>query len=353
MGRLLFIYALPPLDSLLSARLVRNLAVEPLRSPISMPTDRFSRRNFVKALAASGLATANLVAAAQTGSLPTQVPDEQPTESAEVIADRERRMRWWHQARFGMFIHWGLYSVIGQHEWAMENEGIPIPQYELLAKHFTPRPNAAREWARLARKAGQKYMVMTSKHHEGFCMWDTKLTDYCAAKQGPQRDLVREFGDAAREEGMRVGLYYSLMDWHHPDGARCATDEAARQRFVDYTHGLIHELMSNYGKIDILWYDVRWPLNAREWRAKEMNEMVFKLQPEIIVNHRNGLPGDFSTPEQRIEAAKNGRAWESCMTLNDSWATKSPMTIGSPRKRSCEIWSRLARRRQLPSEHRS
>ena len=152
-----------------------------------MPIDAFSRRNFVKALAASDLGTAKLVAAAQTGSLPTQVPDEQPTESPQVVADRERRMRWWHQARFGMFIHWGLYSVIGQHEWAMENEGIPVPQYELLAQHFTPPPHAAREWARLARRAGQKYMVMTSKHHEGFCMWDTKLTDYCAAKQGPAK----------------------------------------------------------------------------------------------------------------------------------------------------------------------
>jgi alpha-L-fucosidase len=159
-----------------------------------------------------------------------------------------------------MFIHWGLYSVIGQHEWAKEVEGIPIPQYEILAKHFKPKPNAARDWARLAKAAGQKYMVMTSKHHEGFCHWDTKLTDYCAPKQGPGRDLVREFVDAARAEGLRVGFYYSLMDWHHPDGAICKTDPAARRRFVDYTHGLIRELMTNYGKIDILWYDVDWPL---------------------------------------------------------------------------------------------
>ncbi len=103
---------------------------------------------------------------------------------------------------------------------------------------------------------------MTTKHHEGFCHWDTKLTDYCAPKQGPGRDLVREFVDAARAEGLRVGFYYSLMDWHHPDGAICKTDPAARRRFVDYTHGLIRELMTNYGKIDILWYDVDWPLTA-------------------------------------------------------------------------------------------
>jgi alpha-L-fucosidase len=233
-----------------------------------------------------------------------------------------------------MFIHWGLYSVIGQHEWAMEVEGIPIPQYELVAKHFNPHPNAAREWARLAKRAGQKYMVMTTKHHEGFCMFDTKLTDYCAPKQGPGRDLVHEFVEAARAEGLRVGFYYSLMDWHHPDGAKCATDEGARQRFVAYTHGLIRELMSNYGKVDVLWYDVDWPLTAEQWESRKMNDMVFQLQPEIIVNNRNGLEGDFSTPEQHIEASKAGRAWETCMTLNESWGYqkaddewKTPKTI--------------------------
>src|ERR1700742_811578 len=234
-------------------------------------------------------------------------------------ADREQRMKWWHEARFGMFIHWGLYSLLGRHEWAMENEGIPVAEYEQLAKQFKPKPNAARDWARLARQAGQKYMVMTTKHHEGFCNFDTKLTNYCAPKQGPGRDLVKEFVDAARAEGLRVGFYYSLMDWHHPDGARCATDEAARRRFVDYTHGLIEELLTNYGKIDVLWYDVAWPLDAQGWESERMNEIVFQLQPEIIVNNRNKLQGDFSTPEQKIVAETNGRAWESCMTLNDSW----------------------------------
>jgi alpha-L-fucosidase len=215
--------------------------------------------------------------------------------------------------------HWGLYSVLGQEEWAMEEEGIPISQYELMAKHFNPKPNAAREWAKLAKRAGQKYMVMTTKHHEGFCMFDTKLTDYCATKQGPGRDLVQEYVDAARAEGLRVGFYYSLMDWHHPDGAKCKTDEAARKRFVAYTHGLIRELMTNYGKIDILWYDVDWPLTSEEWESERMNQMVFELQPEIIVNNRNGLEGDFSTPEQHVEASKAGWAWETCMTLNDGW----------------------------------
>jgi alpha-L-fucosidase len=248
-------------------------------------------------------------------------------------ATRETRMKWWHEARFGMFIHWGLYSTLGRHEWAMEEEGIPVAEYEQQAKLFKPKPNAARDWAKLAKIAGQKYMVMTTKHHEGFCNFDTKLTNYCAPKQGPGRDLVREYVDAARAEGLRVGFYYSLMDWHHPDGARCKTDEQARRRFVDYIHGHIRELLTNYGKIDVLWYDVDWPLTAAEWESEKMNDMVFNLQPEIIVNNRNGLPGDFATPEQQIRA-EDTRAWESCMTMNGSWGYqkadddwKTPKTV--------------------------
>jgi alpha-L-fucosidase len=255
-----------------------------------------------------------------------------PAFAAGDASDRERRMKWWHEARFGMFIHWGLYSVVGRHEWVMEDEAIPVAEYEQLAKQFKPKPNAARDWARLARRAGQKYMVMTTKHHEGFCNFATRLTDYCAPKQGPGRDLVAEYVEAARAEGLRVGFYYSLMDWHHPDGARCATDEAARRRFVDYIHGQIRELLINYGKIDVLWYDVAWPLDKDGWESEKMNAMVFQLQPDIIVNNRNKLDGDFSTPEQRIEAAKN--AWESCMTMNGSWGYqksdddwKSPKTV--------------------------
>jgi alpha-L-fucosidase len=286
----------------------------------------------MKALGAAGT-TAWVSSAAQEAAGPQSAPAASGEQAAEA-ASRAHRLQWWQEAKFGMFIHWGLYSVIGQQEWVMESEGIPIPQYELLAKSFKPAAGAAREWARLARRAGQRYMVMTTKHHEGFCMFDTKLTDYCAPRQGPGRDLVREFVDAARAEGLRVGFYYSLMDWHHPDGARCSTDEAARKRFVAYTHGLIRELMTNYGKIDILWYDVDWPLTAEQWESERMNRMVFELQPEIIVNNRNGLEGDFSTPEQHVEAAKSGRAWEACMTLNEGWGYqasdhewKTPRTV--------------------------
>ncbi len=234
--------------------------------------------------------------------------------------DRERRMKWWHEARFGMFIHWGLYSQLGRHEWVMNRERIPVEDYEKLADSWKPKTRPMREWARLAGKAGMKYMVMTTKHHEGFCLWDSEQTDYNAAARGPGRDLVAEYVDACRQYDLKVGFYYSLMDWHHPDGARCAKDEAARERFLDFTSGCVRELMSNYGKIDILWYDVSWPLpDAQAWDSKRMNRMVRKLQPDILINNRSKLPEDFGTPEERIRAEEAGRAWEACMTFNGSW----------------------------------
>src|SRR3977135_51935 len=141
-------------------------------------------------------------------------------------------------------------------------------------------------------------MVMTTKHHEGFCHFNTKTTDYCAPKQAAGRDLVREFVDAARAEGLRVGFYYSLMDWHHPDGALCATDPAARRRFLDFTQGCVRELCTNYGPIDILWYEVSWPLNtAEDWESVAMNRMARELQPNILINNRSRLDEDFGTPE--------------------------------------------------------
>ena len=285
-----------------------------------MAQHSMTRRDLIVGTASAFAASAIPLPAVPTDSaLPTspQAPGTRQPSAEE--ADRIRRMKWWHEARFGMFIHWGLYSVLGRHEWVMENEGIPVSEYAPLAKQFRPKPFPARDWAKLAKQTGMRYMVMTTKHHEGFCHFDTKTTDYCSPKQGPGRDLVREYVDAARAEGMRVGFYYSLMDWHHPDGARCETHPDARRRFVEYIHTHIRELLTNYGKIDVLWYDVAWPLDAAGWESERMNKVVFELQPDIIVNNRNKLPGDFSTPEQQITAEKGGRAWESCMTLNDSW----------------------------------
>jgi alpha-L-fucosidase len=284
-----------------------------------MKLNNMSRRDYLTtlgkgatAIAASGWGLNGLAAGAPSPAAQSRGP------GAAEVANRERRMQWWHAAKFGMFIHFGLYSVYGHHEWAMELEGIPVAEYEKLAPRFQPRLNGARAWAKLAKQAGMKYMVMTSKHHEGFCQFDTATTNYSAPKQGPGRDLVKEYLEAARAEGLRAGVYYSLMDWHHPDGARCAHDEAARRRFVNYIHTHVRELCANY-KLDVLWYDVDWPLDAKGWESERMNKMVFELQPNIIVNNRNGLPGDFSTPEQEIRAEKSARSWETCMTMNDSW----------------------------------
>lgn len=283
-----------------------------------------TRRNLLKGAGVSVAAlsgSSSLMALAKQAKAPPQTPSNHPYTGTPQPGDatRAERMKWWHEARFGMFIHFGVYSSIMRHEWVMENEAIPIGEYTAHAKTFKPQKSSPRDWAKLAKAAGMKYMVLTTKHHEGFCNFDTKLTDYNAVKQGPGCDIVAEYVEAARAEGMRVGFYYSLMDWHHPDGAKCATDESARKRFVEYTHGLIRELMTNYGKISVLWYDVSWPLDAAGWESERMNKMVFELQPEIIVNNRNKLDGDFSTPEQKIVAAEAGRSWEACMTLNDSW----------------------------------
>jgi alpha-L-fucosidase len=229
-------------------------------------------------------------------------------------------MKWFKEARFGMFVHWGLYSQLGRHEWVMNRERIPVAEYERLAETWRPKPRPAREWARLARRAGMKYMVMTTKHHEGFCLWGTRQTDYNAVERGPRRDLVREYVEACREQGLRVGFYYSLMDWHHPDGVRCARDAKARRRFLDFTHGCVRELVSDYGKIDVLWYDVAQPMRTPElWESRKMNAMARRLQPEIIINNRSLLPEDFGTPEEHVTPAEEGRAWEACMTMNGSW----------------------------------
>src|ERR1043165_7043485 len=233
-----------------------------------------NRRNYLALMgAAAGAVAASKLASAQE---PRPADPGAPTTS--TLEDRARRMKWWHEAKFGMFIHWGLYSTLGRHEWVMENEGIPAKEYEQYANNFKPKQNFAEAWAKLAKRAGMKYMVLTSKHHEGFCNFNTKLTNYCAAKTAPGRDLVKEFVEAARAENLRFGFYYSLMDWHHPDGARCATDESARRRFVDYIHTHLRELLTNYGKVDILWYDVSWPLDAAGWGSGKMTRRVFVLR---------------------------------------------------------------------------
>ncbi|MEN6663748.1 MAG: alpha-L-fucosidase [Phycisphaerae bacterium] len=258
----------------------------------------------------------------------------QVKESKAVIADRQRRLKWWREARFGMFIHYGLYAQMGRGEWVMNRERIPAAEYDALADTFAPKRGCADEWAAAAKAANMKYVVLTTKHHEGFCLWDTQQTDFNSVKRGPHRDIVAEYVAACRKAGLRVGLYYSLMDWRHADGAKAYNNEKARQRLVDFTHNCVRELMTNYGKIDVLWYDVMWPLKtADRWRASELNAMARKLQPDILINNRTGLPEDFCTPEGHIKP-EEGKAWESCMTFNGSWGyvPMAPEEWLSPKK---------------------
>ena len=242
------------------------------------------------------------------------------SEYEEKIAEsRSQRMDWWREARFGMFIHFGLYSQVGRNEWVMSLENYPISEYEKLADTFNPKPGAPREWAALAKKAGMKYMVLTTRHHEGFSLWDSKANPYNSVNYGPKRDIVREFVDACHEFGLKIGFYSSLMDWHHPDSWRCAFDTQARLRFNAYIKELNRELLTKYGKIDILWYDVSRPMEHWEgWDSLELNQMVRELQPEIIINNRSRMNEDFGTPEEHLTAMDYD--WEACMTFNGiSW----------------------------------
>jgi len=236
-----------------------------------------------------------------------------------TASTRDARMQWWREARFGMFIHYGLYSAPARHEWMQVYENVPVEEYEKLADQFQPKEGAPREWIRLAKEAGMKYAVLTTRHHEGFSLWDSKVNPFNSVNYGPHRDIVREFVDACREFGLKIGFYSSLMDWHHPDGWKCAYDMEARQRFLQYIKDLNAELLTNYGKIDILWYDVAMPMESWEgWDSVARNQYLRSLQPDIIINNRSRLPEDFGTPEERV-AAEN-RDWEACMTFNGiSW----------------------------------
>lgn len=242
-----------------------------------------------------------------------------PEYEAQTAATRDERMGWWREARFGMFVHYGLYALAGRNEWLQTLENIPIPEYEQFANQFRPKPGAPREWAALAKKAGMKYMVLTTRHHDGFSLWDSKANPYNSVNCGPGRDIVREYVDACREYDLKIGFYTSLMDWHHPDGGRAAQDPAARRRFLDYIEALNTELLTQYGRIDILWYDVASPMRHHEgWDSVARNQRLRALQPHIIINNRSRLDEDFGTPEGRVEAEDTD--WEACMTFNDiSW----------------------------------
>ncbi len=260
--------------------------------------------------------------------------------AGETEKQFEQRTEWWREARFGMFIHWGIYAVPADAtdlegkpriaEWYFSNKQMQVKDYEKFAARFNPVKFNAREWVRMAKDAGMKYIVITSKHHDGFCMFDSKLTDYTIVKATPfRRDPIKELAEECRKQGIRLCFYHSIMDWHHPDylprrpweKETRPADGADLNRYLDYMKGQIKELLTAYGPIGVLWFDGGWEHSAEELRSAEVNAFIRSLQPAILINNRNRLPEDFSTPEQFVPAKSMalGRLWETCMTMNDTW----------------------------------
>jgi alpha-L-fucosidase len=273
------------------------------------------------------------------------------TAPAEATTERDAAglPSWFSHDRFGMFIHWGLYALPARHEWIKNYERITDEDYQRYFDHFDPDLFDPADWARRAKAAGMKYAVLTTKHHEGFALWDSALTDYKATNTPIGKDLVREFVDAFRAEGIRIGFYHSLIDWHHPDftvdGLHPRRDDGPEAvaalnegrdlaRYRKYLHGQVEELLTNYGRIDYLFYDFSyksddhhdvWGGKGREeWGSEELLALTRRLQPGIIVNDRLDLPGDLATPEQYqpdrpMEVDGVPVPWEACQTLNGSW----------------------------------
>jgi len=249
-----------------------------------------------------------------------------PEETKEQM---DKRMAWWREAKFGMFIHWGLYAIPagqwkgrtipGIGEWIMDRGRIPKEEYAQLQHQFNPVKFDAAQWVSLARRAGMKYIVITSKHHDGFCLFDSKLTDYDIMGTPFKRDVLKELAEECQKQGIRLGFYYSIMDWYHPQAKG-----AEFPKYAEHMRGQLKELLTNYGKIGVLWFDGEWIGEWTEQQGKELEKYVRNLQPELIVNNRVGkrtrAAGDFGTPEQEIPATGSpGWDWETCMTMNNTW----------------------------------
>lgn len=262
---------------------------------------------------------------------------------------RKERIQWFLEDRFGMFIHWGLYAIPARGEWVRSYEKISNEEYQQYFEEFNPTHCDMREWARAAKEAGQKYAVFTTKHHDGFCLFDSQLTDYKSTNTPAKRDFVKEFVEAFRAEGLKVGFYYSIIDWHHEhypaygdlhhpmrDNEAYKDKKIDFEKYLDYMHGQVRELLTNYGKIDIMWFDFSYDeMTGEKWRATELVKMCRELQPHIIIDNRLGgnilsanpepYAGDFYSPEQIIppggivNEAGEQVPWEACVTLNDHW----------------------------------
>lgn len=255
------------------------------------------------------------------------------------------KFEWFSRARFGMFVHFGAYSGAARHEWVQSYERLTDEEYRPYVDHFDPDLFDAPALARRAKETGMGYVVLTTKHHDGFALWATALSDFSSVAVCG-RDLVREYVDALRAEGLKVGFYYSVIDWHHPDftvdanhprradsDAHALNDGRDMERYRAFLHGQVQELLTNYGQIDYLFFDFTYPettdgwvgKGSDDWDADALLALCRQLQPEMLVNDRLGIPGDFVTPEQYQPTAPlrsaDGKAqvWEACQTLNGSW----------------------------------
>ena len=235
--------------------------------------------------------------------------------------DRQTNLEEFSRARLGVFVHYGLYSGLARGEWVLNRERIPLDEYRALAESFTAEKFDADNLAATAKRAGAKYLCFTTMHHDGFALYDSDVNPFNSTRSPCGRDLIGEVVEACRNHGLRVHLYHSLNHWTtSPDGVDALQSESARDAFVGFAHERIRELLTRFDPIDCLWYDGWWPFNADGWRATEMNAMALSIQPHILFNGRNGLPGDFATPEQHLTAPKPYRPWEACVTHNQNWS---------------------------------
>jgi alpha-L-fucosidase len=258
-------------------------------------------------------------------------------------------MDWWRESRFGLFIHWGLYAVpagewngsTNHAEWIRESAQIPLKKYDEFVSQFNPVKFNADEWVTLAKEAGMKYIVITSKHHDGFCLFDSKETDFNIMSTPFKRDILKELSDACAKQGMTLCFYHSIMDWHNPDYLPRREWETDRpttgadfEKYISYLKNQLNELLTNYGKIGVLWFDGEWETTWTHERGKELYQYLRKMRPDLIINNRvdkgrtnmagmtsdSTFYGDFGTPEQEIPSmGLPGVDWESCMTMNDHW----------------------------------
>ena len=278
-----------------------------------------------------------------------QVSTSQDSLPQELRRDYDARMQWWNEARFGLFIHWGLYAVPAGEwgektthgEWIRNTAHIPLDVYDGFIPKFNPVKFNADEWVRMAKDAGMKYIVITSKHHDGFCLFDSKQTDFDVMSTPFKRDILKELAEACRKHGIRMCWYHSIMDWHHPDYLPRRSWETDRpttgadfDRYVQYMKNQLRELVTNYGDIGVLWFDGEWESTWNTKRGLDLYAYVRGLQSDIIINNRVGagrsgmqgftkqgeFAGDYATPEQEVPATGiPGVYWETCMTMNDNW----------------------------------